>query len=62
MSSRKPGVITRNASRERQSSPKASLVERLKSIAQQIPQEELDRLPPDLIENLDHYLYGTRKR
>jgi hypothetical protein len=26
------------------------------------PQEELERVPPDLSENLDHYIYGTRKR
>ena len=38
------------------------LIKRLKSIAARIPQRELDRLPPDLIENLDHYIYGTPKR
>jgi hypothetical protein len=31
-------------------------------LMQDIPEEELQRLPPDLSENLDHYLYGTPKR
>ncbi len=30
--------------------------------SKQIPQEEQDRVPPDFIENLDHYLYGVPKR
>jgi len=27
-----------------------------------IPDEELDRLPPDLAAQVDHYVYGTPKR
>jgi hypothetical protein len=27
-----------------------------------IPDEELDRLPPDLAAQVDHYIYGTPKR
>ena len=27
-----------------------------------IPESELAKLPPDLAENLDHYLYGTPTR
>ena len=27
-----------------------------------IPQEELDKFPPDFTENLDHYLYGMPKK
>ena len=34
----------------------------LKELAAGIPPEEWDRLPPDLTDNLDHYLYGTPKR
>jgi hypothetical protein len=34
----------------------------LKEIAEEIPQEEWDRLPSDLNENLDHYLYGVPKQ
>jgi len=30
--------------------------------ASRIPDEEWDRLPADLIEQLDHYLYGVPKR
>ena len=38
------------------------LIDRLRRIAARIPQRELDNLPLDLIENLDHYIYGTPKR
>lgn len=34
----------------------------LGELAREVPQEEWDRLPPDLTDNLDHYLYGTPKR
>lgn len=34
----------------------------LRELAQDIPQEDWDKLPPDLTDNLDHYLYGTPKR
>lgn len=34
----------------------------LKELAEEIPQEEWDRLPSDLNENLDHYLYGVPKQ
>lgn len=35
----------------------------LRDIANEIPLEEWDKLPEDLNENLDHYLYGApRKR
>jgi hypothetical protein len=33
----------------------------LDELAQEIPQEEWDRLPNDLNDNLDHYLYGVPK-
>jgi hypothetical protein len=33
--------------------------ERLRAIWADIPQEEWDRLPADLTDNLDHYIYGT---
>jgi hypothetical protein len=28
----------------------------------EIPDEELDRLPTDLAAQIDHYIYGTPKR
>lgn len=31
-------------------------------IMSEVPDEELKRLPPDLSENHDHYLYGAPKR
>jgi hypothetical protein len=31
-------------------------------LAAQVPQAEWDRLPHDLTDNLDHYLYGTPRR
>ncbi len=34
----------------------------LAELAAQVPQEDWERLPPDLTDNLDHYLYGTPKR
>jgi hypothetical protein len=36
--------------------------EQLRELAKDIPQEEWDNLPSDLIENLDHYIYGTPKK
>ncbi|MEK7403628.1 MAG: hypothetical protein AAB225_00830 [Acidobacteriota bacterium] len=34
----------------------------LKELAAGIPREEWDRLPADLTDHLDHYLYGTPRR
>ena len=34
----------------------------LEELARQVPPDEWDRLPPDLTDNLDHYLYGTKRR
>lgn len=34
----------------------------LKELAAGIPREEWDRLPADLTDQLDHYLYGTPRR
>jgi len=31
-------------------------------LAAQVPQADWDKLPDDLTDNLDHYLYGTPKR
>ena len=36
--------------------------ELLSELAKEIPQEEWDRLPDDLNDNLDHYLYGVPKK
>ena len=34
----------------------------LSDLAKEIPQEEWDKLPKDLNDNLDHYLYGVPKK
>lgn len=39
-----------------------SIEDVLRAIASEVPQEDWDALPSDLIENLDHYIYGTPKR
>ena len=36
--------------------------ELLRDLAKEIPQEEWDKLPEDLNDNLDHYLYGVPKK
>ena len=36
-----------------------TIEEILISIAAEVPQEEWDKLPKDLTDNLDHYVYGT---
>ena len=36
--------------------------EELSELARKIPKEEWDRLPSDLSENIDHYVYGVPKR
>ena len=39
-----------------------SIQEEFAAIFADVPQEEWDKLPADLIENLDHYLYVTPKK
>jgi cell division septation protein DedD len=39
-----------------------TIEQKIQAIAAQIPDEEWKRLPPDMIEQLDHYIYGTPKR
>ena len=39
-----------------------SIEEIIAELANQVPREEWDRLPSDLSDNLDHYLYGSPKR
>jgi hypothetical protein len=38
-----------------------TIEEKIAAIMIDVPQEEWDRLPADLTDNLDHYLYGTPK-
>jgi len=53
--------------REPASGARQALAERpiediLRELAAGIPREEWDRLPADLTDQLDHYLYGTPRR
>jgi hypothetical protein len=34
----------------------------IESLSAQVPDEEWDKLPADLSQNLDHYIYGTAKQ
>ena len=45
----------------RPAAPAPSLEEAFAAIAQEVPNEEWERVPSDLARNLDHYLYGTSK-
>ena len=40
---------------------RSSLEQAFEAIAQEVPDEEWQRVPSDLAKNLDHYLYGTSK-
>ena len=42
--------------------PERPIEEIIRELAAEVPQEEWDRLPRDLTDNLDHYIYGTPKR
>jgi hypothetical protein len=39
-----------------------TLEEKIAEIAAQVPEEEWSKLPADLGDQLDHYIYGTPKR
>ncbi|MBW3624173.1 MAG: hypothetical protein KY468_12265 [Armatimonadetes bacterium] len=39
-----------------------SAEEIIEEIARQIPEHERKRVPAELLENLDHYIYGTSKK
>jgi hypothetical protein len=39
-----------------------SLEEKIAQIVAEVPEEEWAKLPPDLGDHLDHYVYGTPKR
>ena len=49
------------AAEERCDKTEPPIEEKLRAIWADVPKEEWDRLPPDLTEHLDHYIYGTPK-
>jgi len=52
-------LITNDRSYDQSARP---IEELLNELAKEVPQDEWDRLPSDLNENLDHYLYGVSKK
>ena len=52
-----PAAPTRPAARN----PLLSIMKRMAEIDAKIPPEELAKVPTDLAQNLDHYLYGAKK-
>ena len=48
-----------NAEASQQAKP---IWERIQDLTADVPDEEWDKLPTDLAEQHDHYLYGTPKR
>ena len=52
-------LITNDRSYDQSARP---IEELLNELAKEVPQEEWDRLPSDLNDNLDHYLYGVSKK
>jgi hypothetical protein len=39
-----------------------SIEEKIERLMADVPEEEWAKLPPDLTDNPDHYIYGTPKR
>ena len=40
----------------------APLMEKIREFSETIPERELEKIPTDLSENLDHYIYGAPKK
>lgn len=40
----------------------APLMEKIRKFSESIPESELEKIPTDLSENLDYYIYGTPKK
>lgn len=53
--------LTPNTNLETSSPQGNSILDLIDEITQDIPQSELEQLPPDLSKNLDYYLYGLPK-
>ncbi len=62
---RPTGKTKRTAFAGKRPSPKSRMPEIAKIVqrlGRMIPEEELRRIPKDLSEQVDHYVYGTPKR
>jgi hypothetical protein len=49
------------AAEEQRGPSEPPIEEKLRAIWADVPKEEWDRLPADLTDHLDHYIYGTPK-
>jgi len=47
---------------ESESGKRKSIEELAEDLFADVPREEWEKLPPDLTDQLDHYIYGTPKR
>jgi hypothetical protein len=56
-----PGDDGETAGSRTQGQP-LSIEDEIDRIWADVPESEWDRLPPDLTDQLDHYIYGTPKR
>lgn len=61
MSGRWKEVVRPTASEAHSDRSAHPIEDLLKTLARKIPQKEWDKLPNDLNDNLDHYLYGIPK-
>ena len=61
MSGRWKEVVRPTASEAHSDRSAHPIEDLLETLAREIPQEEWDKLPSDLNDNLDHYLYGVPK-
>ena len=54
----RPVLSSRNLSKLNAVDATPSIEDEMRKIAGRVPDEEWDKLPPDLIDRLDYYLYG----
>jgi hypothetical protein len=55
-------ILPQEAPDEPVASDQRSLQEKIAEVVAAVPEEEWAKLPSDLGDNLDHYIYGTPKR
>ena len=60
--SRENESLSGSAPNGKQAKITATVLEMASIARQLVPEEEWDRVPTDLAKNIDHYLYGTKKK
>lgn len=58
---REPSMVSKGKSAEAEQGL-ASILELAEAAIREVPEQEWDRLPADMATNVDHRLYGARKR